>query len=127
MNRAQTCSQSQTYSSGLTYATPSISQNKSISRNISRSVSNIQLACCISSKKKDINIEGRQLIDKMPVKVCPQCKGTTLEETGSGEVVCTNCGQVVDDSSIVAEVTFGETSSGAAMVQGMYIGEGQSA
>ncbi|KAK7207294.1 Brf1-like TBP-binding domain-containing protein [Myxozyma melibiosi] len=62
----------------------------------------------------------------MPVRVCPHCKGTTLEETGTGEVACTSCGNVVDDTSIVAEVTFGETSSGAAMVQGMYIGEGQS-
>ncbi|KAK9451237.1 Brf1-like TBP-binding domain-containing protein [Limtongia smithiae] len=62
----------------------------------------------------------------MPPRVCSQCKGTSLEDTGSGELVCTNCGKVVDDTQIVAEVTFGEAASGAAVVHGVYIGGDQS-
>lgn len=34
--------------------------------------------------------------------------------------------QVLEESSIVAEVTFGETSGGAAIVQGSYVGADQS-
>lgn len=32
---------------------------------------------------------------------------------------------MVSDSNIVSEVTFGETSTGAAVVQGGFVGEGQ--
>lgn len=32
----------------------------------------------------------------------------------------------MEENTIVAEVTFGETSNGAAMVQGSYVGQGQS-
>ena len=37
------------------------------------------------------------------------------------------CGTVVEENAIVNEVTFGETSTGAAMVQGAYVGQGASA
>ena len=36
------------------------------------------------------------------------------------------CGTVVEENAIVNEVTFGETSTGAAMVQGAYVGQGAS-
>lgn len=39
--------------------------------------------------------------------------------------VCHSCGAVVDDSNIVAEVQFAENSSGAAVVQGSYVGADQ--
>lgn len=40
-------------------------------------------------------------------------------------MVCTSCGNVINESHIVSEVTFGETSSGAAMVQGGFVGDDQ--
>ena len=42
-----------------------------------------------------------------------------------GQKVCSGCGTVVGEANIVSEVTFGETSSGAAVVQGTFVGEGQ--
>lgn len=41
------------------------------------------------------------------------------------EGFCTGCGREIDASNIVAEVMFGETSSGAAIVQGSFIGADQ--
>ncbi|KAG6007683.1 hypothetical protein E4U21_005643 [Claviceps maximensis] len=52
-----------------------------------------------------------------PNKACP--KPNVIDGT------CRTCGRVADDSNIVAEVQFGETSSGAAMVQGSFIGADQ--
>ncbi|KAF2834776.1 hypothetical protein M501DRAFT_963886 [Patellaria atrata CBS 101060] len=43
-----------------------------------------------------------------------------------GVIVCDNCGtEIAGATQIVGELTFGETSTGAAVVQGGYIGEGQ--
>ena len=39
--------------------------------------------------------------------------------------VCQTCGRVADDSNIVAEVQFGESPNGAAVVQGQFVGEDQ--
>jgi transcription factor IIIB subunit 2 len=50
-------------------------------------------------------------------KACP--KPNVVDGT------CQTCGRVADDSNIVAEVQFGETSSGAAVVQGSFIGADQ--
>ncbi|KAI0192460.1 hypothetical protein F4808DRAFT_376036, partial [Astrocystis sublimbata] len=41
------------------------------------------------------------------------------------EGCCTACGGVIDSSNIVSEVVFGETSSGAAMVQGSFVAADQ--
>ncbi|GJJ14676.1 hypothetical protein Clacol_008942 [Clathrus columnatus] len=58
--------------------------------------------------------------------VCGDCGGTTIEyDTAAGNAFCIQCGTVVEENTIVAEVTFGETSTGAAMVQGSYVGQGQ--
>lgn len=38
---------------------------------------------------------------------------------------CSACGREIDSSNIVAEVVFGETSSGAAIVQGSYVAADQ--
>ncbi|KAF2153164.1 cyclin-like protein, partial [Myriangium duriaei CBS 260.36] len=40
-----------------------------------------------------------------------------------GAKICTNCGTQISEQNIVAEVTFGETSTGAATVQGGFVGE----
>ncbi|EDO17947.1 hypothetical protein Kpol_1010p65 [Vanderwaltozyma polyspora DSM 70294] len=56
--------------------------------------------------------------------VCKGCKGTDfIRETSNAnnDLVCTGCGMVSEDNPIVSEVTFGESSSGAAVVQGSFI------
>ncbi|KAI9821389.1 MAG: transcription factor TFIIIB subunit brf1 [Thelocarpon impressellum] len=55
----------------------------------------------------------------------PSCTDPKLEDIDDKRV-CTSCGTVVSDSNIVSEVQFGETSSGAAVVQGSYVGADQS-
>lgn len=60
--------------------------------------------------------------------VCKACKGTEFERdlsNANNDLVCKNCGVVSEDNPIVSEVTFGETSAGAAVVQGSFIGAGQ--
>ncbi|CAN9102081.1 unnamed protein product [Alternaria alternata] len=42
-------------------------------------------------------------------------------DTSDNEVMCYNCGHVHNESNIVSEVTFGETSGGAAIVEGGFI------
>jgi len=54
---------------------------------------------------------------------CPQCKSTDLQDY-DGALVCADCGNTLDESNIVAEVTFGESSAGAAVVQGGAVAEG---
>jgi ribosomal protein L37AE/L43A len=59
--------------------------------------------------------------------VCPNCGGTVIEyDAAAGSGFCVGCGTVVEESAIVSEVTFGETSAGAAMVQGSYVAAGAS-
>lgn len=61
------------------------------------------------------------------VRTCPNpsCPDPQVEDV-DGNRVCTTCGTLVSDSNIVSEVQFGETSSGAAVVQGSYVGADQS-
>ncbi|OJT12006.1 Transcription factor IIIB 60 kDa subunit [Trametes pubescens] len=57
--------------------------------------------------------------------VCTDCGGTVIEyDAAAGNGFCVNCGTVVEENTIVNEVTFGETSNGAAMVQGTFVGQG---
>ncbi|KAH8829500.1 BRF1-domain-containing protein, partial [Flagelloscypha sp. PMI_526] len=56
---------------------------------------------------------------------CTSCSGTTIEYSASaGNSVCTRCGTVVEENAIISEITFGETSAGAAVVQGAFVGQG---
>ncbi|CAM1507581.1 Fc.00g072220.m01.CDS01 [Cosmosporella sp. VM-42] len=55
----------------------------------------------------------------------PQCPNKACPKPDVVDGTCRTCGRVADDSNIVAEVQFGETSSGAAMVQGSYIAHDQ--
>ncbi|AMD20312.1 HDL432Wp [Eremothecium sinecaudum] len=60
---------------------------------------------------------------------CRNCGHTEFERDHSNannDLVCKSCGVVSEDNPIVSEVTFGETSSGAAVVQGSFIRAGQS-
>jgi transcription factor IIIB subunit 2 len=54
----------------------------------------------------------------------PGCPAPQIVEDG-GVKVCSGCGTVISESNIVSEVTFGESSSGAAVVQGSFVGEDQ--
>jgi transcription factor IIIB 90 kDa subunit len=57
---------------------------------------------------------------------CPNdaCPNPDIIED-DGKQVCATCGVVARESNIVSELQFGETSSGAAAVQGSYVGEGR--
>ncbi|KAG5645973.1 hypothetical protein DXG03_004765 [Asterophora parasitica] len=60
-----------------------------------------------------------------PEPVCNDCGGTVIEyDTAAGNGFCVKCGTVVEEGAIVSEVAFGETSNGAAMVQGSFVGQG---
>ena len=52
--------------------------------------------------------------------------GNPQFEVIDGAKICLNCGTQVSEQNIVAEVTFGENSTGAAVVNGAYIGSDQS-
>ncbi|KAJ5235058.1 uncharacterized protein N7469_004226 [Penicillium citrinum] len=54
----------------------------------------------------------------------PGCPAPQIVDE-DGQKVCTGCGTVISESNIVSEVTFGESSSGAAVVQGTFVGEDQ--
>jgi transcription factor IIIB subunit 2 len=61
-------------------------------------------------------------------RTCPNAdcgaSGAAIQEE-DGKRVCSNCGAVVSDANIVSEVQFGEAASGAAVVQGSYVGPDQ--
>lgn len=69
----------------------------------------------------------RKVQQRRGPKTCPNrdCKEKDVVEE-DGLYICRGCGTVVSESNIVSEVTFGETSSGAAVVQGSYVGADQS-
>ncbi|KNG49660.1 transcription factor tfiiib complex subunit brf1 [Stemphylium lycopersici] len=48
------------------------------------------------------------------------CEAPQIDST-DGTTMCYNCGTIHDESQIVSEVTFGETSGGAAIVEGGFI------
>ncbi|KAI0457590.1 hypothetical protein F5B21DRAFT_521034 [Xylaria acuta] len=52
----------------------------------------------------------------------PRCPNPSAPVTDG---FCSACGREIDSSNIVAEVVFGETSSGAAIVQGSYVAADQ--
>lgn len=47
-------------------------------------------------------------------------------DAAAGNGFCVKCGTVIEENAIVSEISFGETSAGAAMVQGSYVGQGSS-
>jgi transcription factor IIIB 90 kDa subunit len=55
----------------------------------------------------------------------PGCPSPHIVED-DGQKVCEGCGTVVSEANIVSEVTFGESASGAAIVQGTFVGADQS-
>lgn len=62
------------------------------------------------------------------VKRCPGCHHTKFIQDMLallGDLSCENCGMVQEENPIISEVQFGESSSGAAMVQGAMVGADQ--
>ena len=55
----------------------------------------------------------------------PVCKNPQCDKSDVRDGACQNCGRVVWESNIVAEVTFGESASGAAVVHGSYLAADQ--
>ncbi|EFX02236.1 transcription factor tfiiib complex subunit [Grosmannia clavigera kw1407] len=55
----------------------------------------------------------------------PQCPNKACKNPNVVDGTCRSCGRVSDDSNIVAEVTFGENSMGAAVVQGSFLSHDQ--
>ena len=59
--------------------------------------------------------------------ICAECGGSVIEyDAAAGNGFCVGCGTVVEENTIVSEVAFGESSSGAAIVQGSFVGQGSS-
>lgn len=59
---------------------------------------------------------------------CKQCGGTVFVKdisNANNDTVCESCGTVQEENPIVSEVTFGESSSGAAVVHGSFLAAGQ--
>ncbi|KAI8645914.1 hypothetical protein BD408DRAFT_429082 [Parasitella parasitica] len=55
---------------------------------------------------------------------CHNCGSHRTEsDSSSGTSYCVDCGTVLEENTIVSEVTFGETSGGKAILQGSYAGE----
>ncbi|KAI0300116.1 hypothetical protein B0F90DRAFT_1668430 [Multifurca ochricompacta] len=71
------------------------------------------------------NVELNVSRSALSQAVCTDCGGTVIEyDAAAGNGFCVQCGTVVEENTIVNEVSFGETASGAAMVQGSYVGQG---
>lgn len=58
-------------------------------------------------------------------KTCGHIQFDVNRYTAAGDVSCLRCGTVLEENPIVSEVQFGESSSGAAMVQGAMVGADQ--
>ncbi|KAF8932349.1 transcription factor TFIIIB subunit brf1, partial [Dissophora ornata] len=57
---------------------------------------------------------------------CPYCGGNSIEyDAGQGNATCTQCGAVLEENTIIAEISFSEGSGGAASVVGTFVGEGK--
>lgn len=64
----------------------------------------------------------------MLAKKCKGCGCTDFTRdihSASSDLACQNCGRVFEENPIVSEVTFGESSNGAAVVQGAFVGADQ--
>lgn len=68
-------------------------------------------------------------MSKIVVKKCKGCGSTDFRRdihSASSDLACSKCGRVFEENPIVSEVTFGESSNGAAVVQGSFVGPDQS-
>ena len=55
---------------------------------------------------------------------CSACGGSEIEyDQAQGNSFCTSCGTVLEENTIVSEITFSETASGASVMQGQFVPE----
>jgi len=55
---------------------------------------------------------------------CPRCKATGAEieyDQGQGSSVCTRCGTVLEENTVVSELTFNELANGSSVLEGQFI------
>lgn len=53
---------------------------------------------------------------------CKNCGGSDIEvDPSRGDAVCTNCGSVLEDSIIVAEIQFEENKHGTSSAIGQFV------
>ncbi|RKP34298.1 cyclin-like protein [Dimargaris cristalligena] len=53
---------------------------------------------------------------------CQSCGSSSIEyDSAAGNAVCRECGVVTEENTIVSEITFGESSTGAAILQGSLV------
>ncbi|EJC99509.1 uncharacterized protein FOMMEDRAFT_160578 [Fomitiporia mediterranea MF3/22] len=72
-----------------------------------------------------MRMQPKSIEDWLVNTVCGDCGGTIIEyDAAAGNGFCVGCGTVVEENAIVSEVVFGESSSGAAIVQGSFVGQG---
>lgn len=56
--------------------------------------------------------------------VCTVCGGSNLEhDPATGSSFCTVCGAVLEENTIVSELTFGETDGGQAILHGQFVSD----
>ena len=53
---------------------------------------------------------------------CPQCGGTDIDfDAARGDAVCIQCGAVLEENTIVNEVTFAQDAGGSSSVVGQFV------
>jgi len=76
------------------------------------------------SNLRDSPLPQPKQYQKKKARRCPGCSTPDIQEI-DGQTVCVSCGTVISDSVIVNEISYGEATSGAAIVQGTTVHEGQ--
>lgn len=58
----------------------------------------------------------------MGLRTCPQCSSTSIEvHEGRGETICTNCGTVLEENTMVEGLQFSECSNGSMQMVGHFV------
>lgn len=61
-----------------------------------------------------------------PTTTCPSCRSTDIEyDAALGQSFCAVCGAVLEESAVVAELTFSETAGGSSVLQGQFVSSEQ--
>lgn len=72
------------------------------------------------------NSNGKRPESTKPAQTCPNPNCTNPNIIHDDDMkVCATCGSVVSEDTLVSEISFGETSAGAAIVQGSFVGADQ--
>lgn len=58
----------------------------------------------------------------MAPRVCPHCSSASIEvHEGRGETICTNCGTVLEENTMVEGLQFSECSNGSMQMVGHFV------